>query len=104
MPIVSQRYYFTKYNIEQMAPDSHGVYGLYNAQGATIYYGRAMGNGVTIKSRLLSHQRGDEGLCTKSADSFNREICPNPAMRERELIEEHRRIYGRNPRCNEVTP
>jgi hypothetical protein len=104
MPIATQAYYFTRQNILVYAPDTHGVYGLYDGTGVPIYYGRAMGNGVTVKSRLLSHERGDEGPCTKSAYSFNTEVCFNPAQREQQLLAEHQRVYGRLPRCNEVMP
>lgn len=65
MPIVGDRYAFTKENVDK-SPDEKGVYALYDGD-VLIYYGRASGDSVTIRTRLQSHQRGDEGRCTQSA-------------------------------------
>jgi len=96
MPIEGELYTFTKNNIDN-SPDQQGVYALY-LDGLVIYYGRAT---VSIRSRLQSHYRGDEGSCTKQATSCRGEVCSNPVAREAQLLEEHKRLYGRLPRCNE---
>jgi len=96
MPIQGELYAFTKENVDN-SPDKQGVYALY-LNGDVIYYGRAT---ASIRNRLQSHYRGDEGLCTKQAKSYKREVCSNPVAREVQLLEEHKRLYGRLPRCNE---
>lgn len=96
------RYEFTKANVDA-APESHGVYQL--EDGSTIIYvGRAAGNGVTIRSRLQSHQSGNEGSCTKGASHFRREVTESPISREKELLEEYKKAHGKYPRCNEQAP
>ena len=99
MPIAGSLYDFTKDNVDQ-SPDEHGVYALYDGQ-ELIYYGRAAGYGVTIRSRLQDHYAGREGRCTQGADGYRREVTDTPIMREKELLEEYQRVYGRLPRCNE---
>ena len=102
MPISGDIYAFTLENIDK-SPVSHGVYALYS-NGATTYIGRASGTGVTIRSRLRSHKRGDEGSCTKVATDYRREVTEAPVSRERELLTEYVSSYGRLPRCNDVMP
>lgn len=99
MPISGNSYAFTKENVDK-APAKHGVYQL--EQGGNVtYVGRAAGDSVTIRSRLQSHQRGDEGPCTKAAARYKREVTDRPVAREKELLEEFRRQHGRFPRCND---
>ena len=102
MPISGKLYAFTQDNVNK-APAEHGVYQLYEGD-VTTYIGRAAGDGVTIRSRLQSHFRGDEGPCTEAAENYRREVTPRPVARERELIDEYERKYGRLPRCNDVRP
>lgn len=90
---------FSKENIDS-APTSHGVYALYQ-NGVLTYYGRASGDGVTIRSRLQAHHRGDEGRCTQQATAYQREVTEGPIRRESELLEEYRKAHGRLPQCNE---
>lgn len=83
------------------APDEPGVYALYD-NGTCIYYGSST---RSIRSRLKDHRSGAEGRCTQSATHFNYEVnSTDPVARERELILENKRIYGRLPRCNAVVP
>jgi hypothetical protein len=93
---------FSEANIN-LAPESHGVYALYDAIGI-IYIGRAAGQGVTIRSRLARHKSGAEGACTKSATAFWFEATPNAVGRERELLQWYRNTYRALPRCNELMP
>ena len=94
------RYRFNSENIDR-SPEEPGVYALYD-DSELIYYGRAQGNTVTIRSRLQSHLRGDEGSCTQNATHYKREPCPNPVTREKELLEEFKKTHhGNLPRCNE---
>ena len=79
-----------------------GVYGLYDGS-ETIYYGKGTG-AEGIKGRLKAHKAGYEGSCTRNATYFNYETHSNPSARERELLQEHQRIWGKLPRCNNVIP
>ncbi len=99
MPITGEKYAFTEDNVN-LAPAEHGVYELYDAD-VTIYIGRASGDGVTIRSRLQSHWRGDEGPCTEAATHYRREVTSRPIARESELLDEYEEIYGELPRCND---
>jgi excinuclease UvrABC nuclease subunit len=99
MPIIGDKYAFTQENVNK-APEEHGVYQLFDGE-VTIYYGRASGDGVTIRSRLQSHRKGSEGKCTQSATHYRREVTSRPIARERELLEEHQTKTGRLPHCNE---
>ena len=92
---------FNAYNVEIHGAAAHGVYALYDSLGAVTYYGRASGLGVTIKSRLKDHLSGREGRCTQSASYFKQERSQRASERERELLEEHARAYGRLPKCND---
>jgi hypothetical protein len=102
MPITGELYTFSDENLSN-APDVAGVYALYSGDGL-IYIGRAQGGSTTIRSRLKDHKAGRDGRCTQSADSYKRETCSNPALRERELLQEYKNTYGKLPRCNEVMP
>ncbi len=99
MSINGDIYNFSEENVG-MAPNESGVYALYDGN-VLIYYGRAQGLGVTIRSRLQDHYFGREGPCTQAATAYKRELTSDPVAREIELLEEHRRLYGRLPRCNE---
>jgi hypothetical protein len=101
MSISGKGYGFTKENVDK-SPTKIGVYALYDG-GLTIYIGRASGED-TIRARLQSHQRGDEGSCTQRANGYKREECTNPVSREKELLEEYKQNSGKLPRCNEVMP
>jgi len=79
-----------------------GVYGLYDSP-ETIYIGKGEGAGG-IWGRLKAHKAGYEGSCTQGATYFNYETHHNPSARERELLEEHKRLWGKLPRCNDVMP
>ena len=92
------KYPLTQQNVDS-SPNNIGVYELYDGE-TIIYIGRASGTD-TIRKRLQSHKRGDEGACTQRATNYRREICNNPISRETELLEEYKRIHGKLPRCNE---
>lgn len=103
MPITGDLYNFTEDNVNG-APQSAGVYALYDAYKQLVYIGRAKGGTTTIRSRLQDHKAGREGLCTQSASYYRREVCSNPVAREAELLMEYKRLNGRLPRCNDVMP
>ena len=89
---------FSWYNIDK-SPAKHGVYGLFRGS-ELIYYGRAIGKDVTIRSRLTDHMNGDYGPCTQNATAYKREVTEAAISRERELLEIFERAYGRPPACN----
>jgi hypothetical protein len=101
MPIIGDMYTFSKENVDK-SPDQHGVYALYDGE-ELIYYGRAEGKGVTIRSRLQRHQNGKEGSCTQGATGYRREATERAKEREEELLNEYKRTHGgKLPRCNDV--
>ena len=99
MPIITTKYQFTESNINAYASDHMGVYGLYDSMSMVMYYGET---DTSIKARLLRHLSGAESKCTQGAAYFNFERHFNPIHRERELLEQHKRLYGRLPKCNEI--
>jgi hypothetical protein len=97
MPIASPRYAFNAIMIAGAPPDP-GVYALWEGD-ELIYYGRALGNDVTIQLRLREHL--EHGLrCTSGATHYGWEIAANPRQREAELLREYQESHGRLPRCN----
>ena len=98
MPIAGDKYGFIEQNVN-LSPDLPGVYALYDGDDL-VYYGRAGGDGVTLRSCLLSHLRGNEGPLTQQATHYRREQSVQPAVREMELLQEFVAAHRRPPRCN----
>ena len=98
MAIAKTRYRFTPRMVEG-APDDVGVYALWR-NDELLYIGRAIGGSVTIQSRLLEHLSGASCSCSREATHYSWEIVMQPAMRERELLQEHRSAAGQIPPCN----
>jgi uncharacterized protein with von Willebrand factor type A (vWA) domain len=97
VPIASPRYAFNATMIAGAPPDP-GVFALWE-NDELIYYGRALGTGATIQSRLREHlETGTRG--TAGATHYAWEIAANPRLREAELLREFERAHGRLPRCN----
>jgi hypothetical protein len=94
----ARRYRFARIVISG-APQEAGVYTLWDGD-EIIYYGRADGKsgggGSTIRSRLLAHYYEDR----KRPTHYSWEVCPDPAAREAELLDDHARSFGRLPRHN----
>lgn len=99
MTIAADKIQFTDANIKEVAAEA-GVYSLYEGE-TIIYFGRAQGGEVTIRSRLTDHREGREGPCTKNATAFNVEITSSAVAREKELLEEYKNLHNSLPRCNE---
>ena len=95
--IASPRYAFNATMVAGAPPDP-GVFALWD-NDELIYYGRALGNGATIQSRLREHlDTGVNG--TAGATHYGWEIAANPRAREAELLREFEKVHGRLPRCN----
>ena len=91
-------YAFNEKNVN-IAPDVQGIYELYDG-AELIYIGRADGRTITIRSRLQSHYRGDEGPCTQGATAYARYEHADPKAEEVRLLNAYKARYGRLPRCN----
>jgi len=98
-PEPERRYRFTRI-VLLGAPADAGVYALWDDE-ELVYYGRAMGGEMTIRSRLLDHLEGR--LAAGSATHYSWELCADPAAREAELRAEYQRLFGRPPRLNAAT-
>ena len=97
MPIASPRYDFSALMVAGAPPDP-GVFALWE-HDELICYGRALGNGTTIQSRLRELLTTSAG-CTARATHYSWEIALNPRAREAELLREYEKTHGRLPRCN----
>lgn len=98
MSIETTQYVFTMQNIQHYAPETSGVYALYNAQGHLIYYGKS---DVSIRGRLIDHFSGKEGKCTQGAHYFNFIVTKDASSVEKQLLEEYLRMQKKLPSCNE---
>jgi hypothetical protein len=89
-----RRYRFARIVIAG-APENRGVFALWQ-DDEVVYYGRADGEGSTIRSRLLDHYEQD----ATQATHYSWEVCDDPAAREAELLRKHLGSHGRPPRRN----
>ena len=81
--------------------DIGGVYELSeDHRGDTPIY---VGSSVKVKERLERH-RNTTDPCLRAATHYRIEYTPDYENRERELYDEHVRIHGLPPRCNDVRP
>lgn len=82
-------YQYNSSSVTNNAPDKTGVYycGHLNSEGSLIpdYIGRAMGEGVTIQSRLADHLREDYW---PDATHFGYQICTTKSETEAHEAEE----------------
>jgi len=77
-------------------PQSEGVYELFDPGKSLIYIGRSN----NLRQRLTEHLNTSDA-CIKSATYFAYEVTSFSYSREQGLLEEHKRIHGRLPRCND---
>jgi hypothetical protein len=78
------------------APDTQGVYVLWNEQ-SPLGVGHALGGGDTIQSRLRRHFEHAAASGMPLATHYSWEICREPLRREAELALELR-LRRRDPR------
>ena len=89
------RYPFTRRMING-APRDMGVYALWR-DNHLLYIGRALGGASTIASCLDEHMNGARCSCSREATHYSWEIVLQPALRERELLQEQTGL----PPCNQ---
>ena len=85
------------------APAAPGVFVLYEGP-EIIYVGKAEEGRSTIRSRLHSHLRGDEGECTRSANYFSSRIKRDEDDLDvlvKDMLGNFEWHHSRLPRCNE---
>ncbi len=97
MPVYGNSYPFREGCIS-IETTGAGIYILYSG-GEIIYIGKADSVGG-IKRKLVDHKRGREGPCTLGANAYKYELSSSPQFREKELLAEHMRTFGKLPRCN----
>lgn len=90
----ARRYRFNRIVIAG-APQDRGVFALW-MEDEVVYYGRADGEGSTIRSSLLDLYAKD----ATQATHYSWEVCADPVAREAELLREHLGSHGRPPRLN----
>ena len=77
-------------------PQSEGVYKLMDYSKSVIYIGRT----DNLRRRLNEHLSTSD-TCIRSANYFTAETTFRSIDREREMLLDFRRRYGRLPRCND---
>ena len=96
---ISDHYYFQQGMVD-LVPTVQGVYFLWQGD-ELIYIGRAVGEGVSIKSRLNGHLAGRDGPCTQAATTFTYEARLDGKAAEVSYLNGYHRRMGRLPRCND---
>jgi len=100
MPINTQWWTFAGYMVD-MDRDDPGVYELGNENDQVIY----IGSSNELRRRLREHLNEPSGTCVKRhAKKYRIEYTWDYKTRERQLYDEHVRVYGRPPICNDVRP
>ena len=105
MPINSSWWRLTKALVDTERDDG-GAYELgqeTDRTGQTAVAVIYIGSSGTVKSRLERHIDTDDP-CLKDATHYRVEYTADYKKREQELYDEHVRLYGRRPRCNDVRP
>ena len=98
MAFAKTRYPFTRRMVDG-APKDLGVYVLWRGD-ELLYIGRASGGASTIQSCLAEHMSGSRCACSRAATHYTWEIALQPALRERQLLQEARKAAGELPPCN----
>lgn len=80
-------------------PEKAGVYALFDENRNLIYIGET----TNLGERFQEYQRTDfsEDPCKKATKSYKREYTELHKNREKVLLDEHKRINGKLPKCNE---
>jgi hypothetical protein len=92
------RYPFARFAIAA-APDESGIYVLWEGK-ELVYVGAAIGDQITIRSRLLEHLDGVRSCGRCRPTHYTWELARNALVRESEFLRQYRAAYARFPRCN----
>ena len=100
MPISNQWWTFSESMI-QHDRDDPGVYELGSSSDMVVH----VGSSNELRRRLRQHLAESSASCIKkNTVKYRLEYTRDSARRERELYDEHIRLYGKPPACNEVRP
>ena len=103
MPIEFSWLPFTKDDYTPIDIDQEGVYEFGDSNGMVVY----VGSTNAIKTRLARHLACTDSCdpcIQKHASQYRVEYTSSYERQEWELYNEHVRIYGRPPICNDVSP
>ena len=100
MPITSQWWTFSDGMISSDREEA-GVYELGNDSGTVVY----IGSSNALRRRLKEHLDESGTTCIKkNTKKYRLEYVSKYKERERELYDEHVRINGKPPICNDMRP
>ncbi len=100
MPIAAQWWTFSE-GIVNYERDEPGVYELGNTNEAVVY----IGSSNEVRRRLKEHLGESAGSCVKkNTAKYRVEYTRDYKNRERQLYDEHVRIHGKPPLCNDARP
>jgi len=79
-------------------PPKPGVYGLYNQEYELIYVGESPNLQKTFQEYLETGFFQD--ACKQATRYYRREFTPDHQKRKKEILEEYKKEYGTQPKCN----
>lgn len=97
MPIKSSLFLTEDSTLKRIAPPRKGVYALYDQFAVLIYYGST----ENIQAAISDHKNG-KSKNIFDAYYFSFEECQDPMIREKELLEEYKRLNKKLPLHNEM--
>ena len=97
MPIAGEWWSYTL-NLVEMEKDAPGVFELGNPGKNVIF----IASSPKVRTRLLDLLEESAGSCVRRfATRYRVEYTANFRKREEELFQEHIRLHGKLPRCNQ---
>jgi len=97
MPISGEWWSYTL-NLVEMEKDAPGVFELGNPGKNVIF----IASSNKVRTSLLEHLEESAGSCIRRfATRYRVEYTANFRRREEELFQEHVKLHGKMPRCNE---
>ncbi len=84
--------------IVQNAPETSGVYVLYNEKREVIFFGKAQKQ--TLREKLLQHLNSSSD-CLRNAHYFSVEMSRRPDRRLEQHLRQFVSVHGKQPECNE---
>ena len=97
MPIDGEWWSYTL-NLIELEKDAPGVFELGNPGKNVIF----IASSPKVRTRLLEHLQESASSClTRYATRYRVEYTTNFRKREEELFQQHVKLHGKAPRCNE---